>query len=64
VSPQHRRDFLLDSGAISALAANSRLAYDYFELLRRRFNGSLLIPMPVIAEVRTGDPATTSPWTV
>ncbi len=52
----HRRDFLLDSGAVSTLAESPRLADAYLSLLQHRLNGSLLIPMPVVAEVRTGDP--------
>jgi hypothetical protein len=56
VSPGHRRDFLLDSGAITALAGNIGLLEAYQRLLKTRFDGSLLIPIPVLTEVRTGDP--------
>lgn len=56
MSPQHRRDFLLDSGAVTALAANRRLLKAYQGMFENRFDGSLLIPIPVLTEVRTGDP--------
>lgn len=51
---RHRRDFLLDSGAASALAASPGLLVAYLELLERRFDGALLIPIPVLTEVRSG----------
>lgn len=56
MSPQHRRDFLLDSGAVTALAADTSLLEAYERMLENRFNGSLLIPMAVVGEFRTGDP--------
>ncbi len=49
-----RRDFLLDSGGVSALAANRDLLVAYLELLKLRFTGALLIPIPVLTEVRSG----------
>lgn len=49
-----RRDFLLDSGGVSALAANRDLLVAYIDLLDRRFDGALLIPIPVLTEVRSG----------
>lgn len=39
-----RRDFLLDSGGVSALAASRDLLVAYLELLEQRFDGALLIP--------------------
>jgi hypothetical protein len=56
VSPQHNRDFLLDSGAVSALAADPNRLADYLELFEHDLNGSLLIPVPVLTEIRTGNP--------
>jgi hypothetical protein len=53
VTRRHRRDFLLDSGGISALAASRDLLVAYLELLERRFDGALLIPVPVLTEVRS-----------
>lgn len=49
-----RRDFLLDSGGVSALAADRDLLAAYLELLRMRFDGALLVPVPVLTEVRSG----------
>ncbi|MGC2374111.1 MAG: hypothetical protein WA484_09580 [Solirubrobacteraceae bacterium] len=49
-----RRDFLLDSGGVSALAANRDLLVAYLELLKLRLTGALLIPIPVLTEVRSG----------
>ncbi len=49
-----RRDFLLDSGGVSALAADRDLLVAYLDLLRLRFDGALLIPIPVLTEVRSG----------
>jgi predicted nucleic acid-binding protein len=54
VTHRHRRDFLLDSGGVSALAADPGLLVTYLELLARRFDGALLIPVPVLTEVRSG----------
>jgi predicted nucleic acid-binding protein len=55
VTSKPRRDFLLDSGAVSALAADRNLLVAYLDLLRRRFDGALLIPIPVLTEVRSGN---------
>lgn len=49
-----RRDFLLDSGGVSALAADRDLLAGYLELLNLRFDGALLVPIPVLTEVRSG----------
>lgn len=49
-----RRDFLLDSGGVSALAGNRDLLVAYLELLKLRLSGALLIPIPVLTEVRSG----------
>jgi hypothetical protein len=54
VTRRSRRDFLLDSGAVSALAASRNLLVAYLELLEQRFDGALLIPVPVLTEVRSG----------
>jgi predicted nucleic acid-binding protein len=54
VTSRPRRDFLLDSGGVSALAANRDLLVAYLELLKLRFTGALLIPIPVLTEVRSG----------
>lgn len=51
---RHRRDLLLDSGGVSALASNRELLLGYLGLLHERYDGSLLIPIPVLTEVRTG----------
>jgi hypothetical protein len=56
VSPGHRRDFLLDSGAVTALANNKDLLTDYTDLLKTDYHGSMFIPVPVLTEIRTGDP--------
>jgi hypothetical protein len=56
VSPQHRRDLLLDSGAVTALATNPSLFDAYQTLLKTKYDGSILIPMAVVGEFRTGDP--------
>jgi predicted RNase H-like nuclease len=54
VTRRHRRDFLLDSGGVSALATSRDLLVAYVELLEQRFDGALLIPIPVLTEVRSG----------
>jgi hypothetical protein len=54
VTSRPRRDFLLDSGGVSALAADRDLLAAYLELLRMRFDGALLVPVPVLTEVRSG----------
>ena len=51
---RHRRDFLLDSGGVSALAADPGMLVAYLELLEKRFDGAMLIPVPVLTEVRSG----------
>ncbi len=51
---RHRRDFLLDSGGVSALAASRDLLVAYLDLLEQRFDGALLVPIPVLTEVRSG----------
>ena len=56
MTPGHRRDFLLDSGAVSALASDRNLLADYLQMFEHRYEGSMLIPVPVLTEVRTGDP--------
>lgn len=56
MTPGHRRDFLLDSGAVSALASNQDLLDGYVDLLKTKYDGFILIPVPVLTEVRTGDP--------
>lgn len=38
---RHRRDFLLDSGGVSALARSRDLLVAYLELLELRFDGAL-----------------------
>ncbi len=54
--PRHRRDFLLDAGAITALAGDQELLRIYRNMLEEDFDGSLLIPIAVVTEFRTGDP--------
>lgn len=49
-----RRDFLLDSGAVTGLAGDDKLLGAYKELLEHDLLGSLYIPSPVMSEVRTG----------
>ncbi len=51
---RHRRDFLLGSGGVSALAGSRDLLVAYLELIEVRFDGALLIPVPVLTEVRSG----------
>ena len=51
---RHRRDFLLDSGAITALAANRLLLEGYLNLVTEEHDGLLLVPVPVLTEVRSG----------
>jgi len=55
VTSRPRRDFLLDSGGVSALAADRDLLVAYLDLLRLCFDGALLIPIPVLTEVRSGN---------
>jgi hypothetical protein len=40
VTSRSRRDFLLDSGGVSALAANRDLLVAYLELLKLRLTGA------------------------
>jgi hypothetical protein len=54
VTRGERRDFLLDSGAVSALASDENLLVAYKRLLELAVAGSLHIPSPVMSEVRTG----------
>jgi hypothetical protein len=61
VSPQHRRDFLLDSGAVTALAQNPRLVEAYQTLFESKYDGSILIPMVVVPEFSSGDPRKEAP---
>ncbi len=51
-----RRDFLLDSGAVSALARDRKLLEGYLRLVEEDFDGAIRIPQPVLGEVYTGDP--------
>ncbi len=51
-----RRDFLLDSGAVSALAGDDKVLDGYRRLLELAGGGSLHIPSPVSSEIHTGDP--------
>lgn len=54
--PRSRRDFLLDSGAVTALASETSLLDAYLKIIADRFEGAILVPTPVLAEVRTGYP--------
>jgi hypothetical protein len=56
VSPRHRRELLLDSGAVSALAGDDKRLDALKLLLKTTYRGSLRIPIPVMTECRTGDP--------
>ena len=49
-----RRDFVLDSGAVSALANDDRLFDAYRKVLQLSAGGSLHIPSAVMCEVHTG----------
>lgn len=51
---RHRRDFLLDSGGVSALAGNADKLAAYLALVSLDFDGALLVPVPVLTEVRSG----------
>lgn len=51
---RHRRDLILDSGGVSTLASDRDVLARYLRLLDARFDGSLLIPIPVLTEIRTG----------
>jgi hypothetical protein len=54
VTRGERRDFLLDAGAVSALAGDDKMFRAYRRLFDRQLVGSLHIPSPVMSEVRTG----------
>jgi hypothetical protein len=54
VTRGERRDFLLDTGAVSALAGDDKLLRSYTRLLDREVVGSLHIPSPVQSESHTG----------
>ena len=56
MSPQHRRDFLLDSGAVTALAQDPDLVNAYQTLFKTKYDGSILIPIVVVPEFSSGDP--------
>jgi hypothetical protein len=56
VTQRQRRDYLLDSGAVSALARDTNLLDGYLLTLEQRFEGSIQIPNFVMSEVRTGKP--------
>ncbi len=51
---RHRRDFLLDSGAITALALDRLLLAGYLKLVTEVHDGLILVPVPVLTEVRSG----------
>ena len=51
---RHRRDFLLDSGAVSALASDETRLRGYLRVAALQFDGAILIPVPVLTEVRSG----------
>jgi len=42
------------TGGVSALATSRDLLVAYLELLEQRFDGALLIPIPVLTEIRSG----------
>jgi hypothetical protein len=62
VSPGHRRRFLLDSGAVTTLAGDTRLLGQYMVMVERlvmverRYQGAIFVPSPVMGEVRRADP--------
>lgn len=56
MTPKHRRDFLLDAGAVTALAHDPRLRAAYFTALETKYEGAIWIPTVVMSEVRSGDP--------
>jgi hypothetical protein len=55
VTRGERRDFLLDTGAVSALAEDDKLFVGYQRILKLG-GGSLHIPSPVQSENHTGNP--------
>jgi hypothetical protein len=54
VTSGERRDILLDSGAVSALAGNDKMFLGYQRLFHQQLVGGLFIPSQVMVEVRTG----------
>lgn len=54
MTQRHRRDFLLDSGAISALVTDPALLRAYLRVITQRYDGAMLIAIPVLTEVRSG----------
>jgi hypothetical protein len=56
VTRGERRDFLLDSGAVTTLAHDEKQLVAYKQLLARYLAGSLHIPSPVLSEIHTGEP--------
>jgi hypothetical protein len=56
VTQRKRRDVLLDSGAVSALARDRKLLEAYLRLIEEDYDGSIRIPQPVLGEIFTGDP--------
>ncbi len=60
--PIARRDFLLDSGAVTHLAAYPNAAAAWLREIANRYDEpSVLVPVPVISECRTGDPRRDAP---
>lgn len=56
MSPGHRRDVLLDSGAVTELAHDIALLNEYLTGLGLNYEAAIWIPTVVMSEVRTGDP--------
>jgi hypothetical protein len=56
VSPGHRRDVLLHSGAVTELAHDIALLNEYLTGLGLNYEAAIWIPTVVMSEVRTGDP--------
>lgn len=54
--PKSRRDFLLDSGGVSALIKDKDLLAAYLRVIRTQFDGAILIPTPVLGEIYMGKP--------
>ncbi len=55
MTQRQRRDVLLDSGAVSALARDRELLDTYLQLVKEDFDGAIRIPQPVLGEVYTGE---------
>jgi len=51
---RHRRDFYLDAGGVTALASDRNLLDAYSQLFDTWYEGAMLIPVPVLTEVRSG----------